>query len=297
MCIARTSKAAARLSASFRARDGVEKWYHAVVAGRLSGSGTREDIVVSPAASRNSEAAEKNGRGPRTVVLPGHGRPDEHSSRTRNGYECDDYLSASAALVPIGSDARPPAPPHDGEDNGDAAAQASPPASHLPNSAAVGRGKRAVLQWEAIDLSRAPSTAATAAATAPVLRCPRTGYPRTLVRIKLVTGRKHQIRVQLAQMGHPVVGDVRYGRCRRGERGTGSVPSLPMTTLPFDMHPLEDRSIFLHASELAVPHPTRPGETVRVRASPPRAWAELCGRDFIEQVFGERGTGCYADVP
>lgn len=34
----------------------------------------------------------------------------------------------------------------------------------------------------------------------------------TFVRIRLHTGRKNQIRVQFAAIGHPVVGDVKYGR-------------------------------------------------------------------------------------
>lgn len=34
---------------------------------------------------------------------------------------------------------------------------------------------------------------------------------QTLLEVNLQTGRSHQIRVQLAGMGHPLVGDVRYG--------------------------------------------------------------------------------------
>ena len=35
--------------------------------------------------------------------------------------------------------------------------------------------------------------------------------PFTLVAVSILTGRRHQIRVQLASRGHPVVGDPRYG--------------------------------------------------------------------------------------
>lgn len=35
---------------------------------------------------------------------------------------------------------------------------------------------------------------------------------RSLVRIQLKTGRHHQIRVQLAHAGHPIIGDKKYGR-------------------------------------------------------------------------------------
>jgi 23S rRNA pseudouridine1911/1915/1917 synthase len=42
---------------------------------------------------------------------------------------------------------------------------------------------------------------------------------RTLVEIDLQTGRKHQIRVQLSLMGHPVVGDTRYGAKARTSEG------------------------------------------------------------------------------
>lgn len=36
----------------------------------------------------------------------------------------------------------------------------------------------------------------------------------SLLQVHLLTGRKHQIRVHLAEQGHPVVGDRRYGRGR-----------------------------------------------------------------------------------
>ena len=60
----------------------------------------------------------------------------------------------------------------------------------------------------------------------------------TLVECKLETGRTHQVRVHLAAIGHPVVGDARYG---------GARPSVPV-----------DRP-FLHAAQLGFDHP-RTGE-------------------------------------
>jgi 23S rRNA pseudouridine1911/1915/1917 synthase len=58
---------------------------------------------------------------------------------------------------------------------------------------------------------------------------------RSLVAVELETGRKHQIRLQLAHIGCPIMGDVRYG-----------APS-----------PLASRQIALFARELSVEHPTR----------------------------------------
>jgi 23S rRNA pseudouridine1911/1915/1917 synthase len=67
--------------------------------------------------------------------------------------------------------------------------------------------------------------------------------PTTLVRCKLETGRTHQIRVHFASIGHPVVGDDRYGGRSR-------------TWWPdrFDAFLAEGRP-FLHAAALGFEHP------------------------------------------
>jgi len=72
---------------------------------------------------------------------------------------------------------------------------------------------------------------------------------RSLISIFLETGRKHQIRAQLAAIGHPVVGDLRYG---------GSAP-LPRGALA------------LLASSLAFTHPVR-REPVVLSVPPPVGW-------------------------
>jgi len=81
-----------------------------------------------------------------------------------------------------------------------------------------------------------------------------------LLEINLITGRHHQIRAQLAAIGCPIKGDVKYG-ARRGNR---------------------DRSIHLHAWKLAFTHPVS-GEAVELIAPPPagdpvwEAFAPLLG--------------------
>jgi 23S rRNA pseudouridine1911/1915/1917 synthase len=56
----------------------------------------------------------------------------------------------------------------------------------------------------------------------------------SLLRCRLETGRTHQIRVHLAAIGHPVVGDARYGGVRPGLEAPR--PMLHATALAFD-HP------------------------------------------------------------
>jgi 23S rRNA pseudouridine1911/1915/1917 synthase len=78
-----------------------------------------------------------------------------------------------------------------------------------------------------------------------VERLPRT----SLLRVRLETGRTHQIRAHLAAIGHPVVGDPQYG-------GSGSGRRIGL-----------ERQ-FLHASKLMFRHPfTR--EWVRCESKPP----------------------------
>lgn len=73
----------------------------------------------------------------------------------------------------------------------------------------------------------------------------------TLVEIELETGRKHQIRVQFAARGTPILGDRKYGSKR-----------------PFP------EGIALHARRLVVRHPVR-DEQIEITAPLPAAWKKL----------------------
>jgi RluA family pseudouridine synthase len=68
------------------------------------------------------------------------------------------------------------------------------------------------------------------------LRDSQQGSPMSLVKVSLETGRTHQIRVQLASLGLPIVGDVRYGA--PGTDGSLEIGiALHAATLEFD-HPV-----------------------------------------------------------
>lgn len=83
-----------------------------------------------------------------------------------------------------------------------------------------------------------------------------------LLRIELATGRHHQIRAQLAAIGSPIKGDVKYGF----RRANG------------------DRSIHLHAWQLGFTHPVS-GEKVSLVAPPPQD--DPVWRAFVEQGLTE----------
>jgi 23S rRNA pseudouridine1911/1915/1917 synthase len=80
----------------------------------------------------------------------------------------------------------------------------------------------------------------------------RTLRGATLLKVRLETGRTHQIRIHLAEAGHPLVGETVYIRdfLREGAR------------------PLSSPRLMLHAATLGLPHPVT-GELIDLRAEPP----------------------------
>lgn len=72
-----------------------------------------------------------------------------------------------------------------------------------------------------------------------------------LLRLNLLTGRRHQLRIHLSRAGHPILGDRSYG----GEIAKG-------------------RGLYLHAHRVVFDHPIT-GQLVRAEAAPPKKFNKL----------------------
>ncbi|MDE6238233.1 MAG: RNA pseudouridine synthase [Muribaculaceae bacterium] len=68
----------------------------------------------------------------------------------------------------------------------------------------------------------------------------------TLLEVNLLTGRKHQIRCQLSNLGHPIKGDLKYG-ARRSNRNGGI--SLQAHKIEF-VHPVSKENICVELPEI-----------------------------------------------
>ena len=72
---------------------------------------------------------------------------------------------------------------------------------------------------------------------------------KSLLGIELITGLPHQIRVQLSAIGHPVLGDLKYGA----------------------KAPLPGGNVALFAVSIGFAHPTKQ-TSMTVEAKPPESW-------------------------
>jgi 23S rRNA pseudouridine1911/1915/1917 synthase len=99
--------------------------------------------------------------------------------------------------------------------------------------AVVERGRRAVTRWKVQERFRGAA----------------------LLEVTLETGRTHQVRVHLAHIGHPVLGDPVYGRGRVAKKGEELPPGLIARQA-------------LHAFRLRFTHPAT-GEEKTIEAPPP----------------------------
>ena len=108
--------------------------------------------------------------------------------------------------------------------------------THRTRMAAGSRGKPAVTHYRVIER-----------------------YPKhARLEVRLETGRTHQIRVHLAHVGYPIVGDATYGG--RGARAREAASGVPDTVATFPRQAL-------HATRLSLEHPVS-GQTLAVESAP-----------------------------
>lgn len=90
----------------------------------------------------------------------------------------------------------------------------------------------------------------------------------TLVKCKLQTGRTHQIRIHLAESGHPIVGERVYGP-RRLARFDGDNEFLPDDAIA------NAPRMMLHARVLGFSYPDQPENVLRFEREPPEDFLAL----------------------
>ncbi|RYY23087.1 MAG: RluA family pseudouridine synthase [Sphingomonadales bacterium] len=98
------------------------------------------------------------------------------------------------------------------------------------------------------------------------------------VELQPLTGRTHQLRVHLAAIGHPIVGDGKYGL--QDAFLTGGI----------------SRKMHLHARRIRIDHPDGGGEKIDVTAKLPEHFAESMKTLGFEEALGDASTA-FEDRP
>ena len=98
----------------------------------------------------------------------------------------------------------------------------------------------------------------------------RAGNSAAWVELQPLTGRTHQLRVHMAAIGHPIVGDGKYGG--KGAFLTGTI----------------SRKMHLHSRRLRIDHPD--GGAIDVRAEPPEHFAASLDALGFDPLLGDIGT-------
>ena len=98
----------------------------------------------------------------------------------------------------------------------------------------------------------------------------RAGNSAAWVELQPLTGRTHQLRVHMAAIGHPIVGDGKYGG--KGAFLTGTI----------------SRKLHLHSRRLRIDHPD--GGSIDVQADVPEHFAASLDALGFDPLLGEIGT-------
>ena len=96
----------------------------------------------------------------------------------------------------------------------------------------------------------------------------RQAGPFALCRIGLVTGRTHQIRAHLAYLGHPVLGDSKYGNRKMNERAGLKTQALCAQRLTFGHIPPENSLHYLSGRVIKLDSPEIVAQFDRLTAQP-----------------------------
>ena len=96
----------------------------------------------------------------------------------------------------------------------------------------------------------------------------RQAGPFALCRIGLVTGRTHQIRAHLAYLGHPVLGDSKYGNRKMNERTGLKTQALCAQRLTFGHIPPENSLHYLSGRVIKLDSPEIVAQFDRLTAQP-----------------------------
>ena len=96
----------------------------------------------------------------------------------------------------------------------------------------------------------------------------RQAGPFALCRIGLVTGRTHQIRAHLAYLGHPVLGDSKYGNRKMNERTGLKTQALCAQRLTFGHIPPENSLHYLSGHVIKLDSPEIVAQFDRLTAQP-----------------------------